>query len=202
MTFSTFLSPIIIFIAFAVYGVVHSWTASLGLKDFSRKLFGEVSERLYRIAYNIFSFITLMPILALPVLLPDMPLYRVGAPWRYLMFAGQLLGVVIAVVSVLETGAMEFAGLSQLLGIKTDSALTTRGLHRYVRHPIYTGSILFLVLSPEMSLNQAALYLAFILYFVVGAVFEERKLVQHFGQAYIDYRERTPMLLPLRWGKK
>ena len=35
---------------------------------------------------------------------------------------------------------------------------------------------------------------------IVGAIFEERKLLSEFGQAYIDYRKSTPMLVPgLGW---
>jgi protein-S-isoprenylcysteine O-methyltransferase Ste14 len=31
---------------------------------------------------------------------------------------------------------------------------------------------------------------------VIGALLEERKLVEQFGAAYEDYRRRTPMLIP------
>jgi protein-S-isoprenylcysteine O-methyltransferase Ste14 len=44
--------------------------------------------------------------------------------------------------------------------------------------------------------NLLAFNLAAALYFVIGAVFEERKLVREFGQAYVEYRQRTPMLVP------
>jgi protein-S-isoprenylcysteine O-methyltransferase Ste14 len=40
------------------------------------------------------------------------------------------------------------------------------------------------------------------IYTIVGALYEERKLVKAFGQAYEEYRKHTPMLIPgLKWGQ-
>ena len=51
-----------------------------------------------------------------------------------------------------------------------------------------------------MTGNLLALNLGITVYLVVGALYEERKLVRLFGEEYIKYRERTPMLIPgLRW---
>jgi protein-S-isoprenylcysteine O-methyltransferase Ste14 len=33
-------------------------------------------------------------------------------------------------------------------------------------------------------------------YILIGALFEERKLLREFGEAYAEYRRRTPMLIP------
>jgi protein-S-isoprenylcysteine O-methyltransferase Ste14 len=39
------------------------------------------------------------------------------------------------------------------------------------------------------------------LYIVVGAWLEEKDLVAVYGQEYLDYKQRTSMLLPLRWRR-
>lgn len=49
-----------------------------------------------------------------------------------------------------------------------------------------------------MPVNRLALNIGLSLYLVIGALYEERKLVLEFGQAYQEYRERTPMLIPWR----
>ncbi len=49
--------------AFAVWGIVHSLLASLALKDFFRKTLGDYFMRAYRLGYNIFSALSLLPIL-------------------------------------------------------------------------------------------------------------------------------------------
>jgi protein-S-isoprenylcysteine O-methyltransferase Ste14 len=89
-----------------------------------------------------------------------------------------------------------FIGLSQAMGYKSKETLTTNGLYRIIRHPLYTFSMIFLWLTPTMTQNTAMLYLAFSLYFIIGGIVEERKLVKIFGDEYRDYVEKTPMFIP------
>jgi methanethiol S-methyltransferase len=74
--------------------------------------------------------------------------------------------------------------------------MTRTGLYRYVRHPLYTCSILILWLVPVMTVNLLAFNLGATLYMTIGAFFEERKLVREFGGEYEAYRRHTPMLVP------
>jgi methanethiol S-methyltransferase len=185
-----------------LWGVVHSLTASHRAKEMFAQRFGQVfSERYYRLGYNLFSVVTFLPILALLVLLPDRFLYSIPAPWLYLTLAAQALAFIALVVGVLQTGALEFIGLRQLLDPSQPEAanLTTHGLYRYVRHPLYTAGLVFLWLTPEMTLNRLALWTVMSLYLVIGAYFEERKLLRDFGQQYADYKAKTPMLIPRFW---
>ena len=73
-----------------------------------------------------------------------------------------------------------------------------RAGQRWVRHPLYTVGLIFIWLLTEMTVNRLALNIGLSLYLVVGALYEERKLVLEFGQAYQEYREQTPMLIPWR----
>lgn len=41
--------------------------------------------------------------------------------------------------------------------------------------------------------------LAITAYLVVGSMLEERKLIANFGNAYQQYREAVPALIPLPW---
>ena len=65
-----------------------------------------------------------------------------------------------------------------------------------MRHPIYSFSFILLWLMPVMSWNLLALAIGLSLYMLIGIGFEERKLVAEFGQAYVEYRQRTRMLIP------
>jgi protein-S-isoprenylcysteine O-methyltransferase Ste14 len=65
-----------------------------------------------------------------------------------------------------------------------------------VRHPLYTAGLLFIWLIPVMTANLLALNIGLTMYLIIGALFEERKLVREFGEAYIQYRKNTPMLVP------
>lgn len=47
-----------------------------------------------------------------------------------------------------------------------------------------------------MTVNRLALLVVFMLYILIGAWFEERKLLKDFGPVYTEYKARVPMLIP------
>jgi protein-S-isoprenylcysteine O-methyltransferase Ste14 len=101
----------------------------------------------------------------------------------------------------LQTDVLSFVGLRQLVADEEKSDLVTGGLYRFVRHPLYTFSLLILWLSPAMTVNTFIVYLALTMYILIGVIFEERKLLREFGQKYSNYKSVTPMLIPgLKWG--
>ena len=194
-----FLRFVIILATCALYGLVHSWLASIQAKDLARKLLGDrIVTRYYRVVYNIFAVLSFLPILAIMASLPDRLLYRVPMPWLLLTFAIQGLAALTVLIGVLQTGLLDFAGLRQLFKLPGDRSaeLVTGGLYRYVRHPLYTAGLVFLWFAPGMSINVLALVVGLSAYLVIGALFEERKLVRQYGQVYLDYRRVTPMLIP------
>ena len=185
----------------ALWGVVHSWLASLGWMNFLRRLLGDGFMRLYRLLYNLFAVISFIPILYLMLSLPDRMLYQAPAPWNYLMRVGQLLSAVLLLVAVMQTDMLSFAGLRQVFEEEKPGQLVTGGLYRSVRHPLYAFSLLILWLSPSMSLNTFVVSAGLTLYVLIGIFFEERKLLREFGQDYADYKSSTPMLIPgMRFG--
>ena len=191
--------------AILVWGVVHSLTASLGFKEFLRRTFGDGFMRFYRFLYNVFSVVSFAPILYLMVALPTRDLYQVPSPWNYLMLAGQGLSALLLLVAVLQTDSLSFVGLRQLFEEEKPGKLIKSGFYSLVRHPLYTFGLLFLWLSPSMTVNSFIVYLSLTVYILVGAYFEERKLLREFGQEYADYKAVTPMIvprLPLRGNKR
>ena len=182
--------------AIVLWGVFHSIMASLGFKQLLQNTLGDDTMRFYRLFYNIFSAISFMPILYLMATLPNKDLYQVSSPWNYVMLAGQGISTLLLIVSVLQTDTLSFVGLRQLFSDEKNGRLVTSGLYRFVRHPLYTFGLLILWLSPNMTLNSLVFYTSLTVYILVGAYFEERKLVREFGQAYIDYKTSTPMLIP------
>ncbi|NOY97856.1 MAG: isoprenylcysteine carboxylmethyltransferase family protein [Chloroflexi bacterium] len=180
------------------WGVVHSVLASLTTKDLLRRLLGEQTMRFYRLFYNLFAAATFLPILYLMRALPDRVLYAIPAPWLYLALAGQALAVMGEVAGVLQTDAWAFAGLRQIVsGAEAEAQeLTVKGLYRWMRHPLYAFGLLFIWLTPVMTVNMLVVYIALTVYIVAGAYFEERRLLREFGDAYAEYRTVTPMFIP------
>lgn len=193
------LFPVLTISAVGVYGLVHSFLASNWFKERLRGWFGPSVDRWYRLAYNLFATLSLLPVLVLPAILPDQPLYTIAPPWLYFSVAGQLAAVIILILGLMQTGVWSFVGLRQLMKPNTEpDMMVVSGLYRYVRHPLYTAGLLFIWLSPVMTVNLLALNLGFTAYLIVGAIVEEHKLRREFGQAYARYQEKTPMLIPRR----
>jgi protein-S-isoprenylcysteine O-methyltransferase Ste14 len=152
--------------------------------------------RLYRLLYNGFAVISFLPVLYLMITLPDRMLYQVPVPFNLVMRFGQAISIFLLLVAVLQTDLLSFAGLRQIFEQKQTGPLVTSGLYRYVRHPLYTFSLLILWLSPSMTWNTFVVYAALTFYILIGIIFEERKLLREFGEEYASYRSRTPMLVP------
>jgi protein-S-isoprenylcysteine O-methyltransferase Ste14 len=179
-----------------VWGIVHSVTASLGFKESLRRTFGAGFMKFYRLLYNTFSLVSFVPILYMAAVLPTQSLYRVPTPWNYLMLAGQGLSALLLLVAVLQTDTLSFVGLRQLVEEEKPGKLVTNGFYQYMRHPLYTFGLLLLWLSPSVSVNSFVLYVSLTIYILVGAYFEEKKLLREFGKEYADYKSVTPMIIP------
>jgi protein-S-isoprenylcysteine O-methyltransferase Ste14 len=79
------------------------------------------------------------------------------------------------------------------------------GIHRYMRHPLYTGTFLAIwgawVLFPFLSLLLSNAVITG--YTLLAIRLEEEKLVAAFGDDYKAYQQRVPKLLPhWRIGRK
>jgi len=195
----------IILIAVLLYGVIHSILASLWMKAKAKHWFGALADRSFRIFYNLFAFLTLLPVLALPVLLIDMLLYAIPFPWVVITLLVQIIALAALVIGLMQTGIASFLGLRQLIqkGENEMPQLVVNGLYRWVRHPLYTAGLLFIWLMPRMTCNLLAINIGLTIYILIGALLEEKKLLREFGDAYVEYHRTTPMLIPgLRFRSK
>ena len=102
-------------------------------------------------------------------------------------------------MGIRQTGVWPFTGLEQLINPHKDAStpLVTTGLYRYVRHPLYVAGLLLIWFTPLMTRNLLFATLGLTLYLLIGAYFEERKLLREFGDIYAEYRRRTPMFIPV-----
>ena len=180
----------------ALWGIIHSLLASLGFKSFLRRALGDRFMKFYRLLYNIFAVISIAPLFYLMLVLPNQTLYQVFSPWNYLMRAGQIVSALLLLVAVLQTDVLSFVGLRQLMEEEQNGDLVTSGFYRFVRHPLYTFSLLILWFSSSMTINSFIVYVGLTVYVLIGIIFEEQKLLREFGQKYADYKSMTPMLLP------
>ena len=87
---------------------------------------------------------------------------------------------------------------SGTITLKQDHALIRRGPYRMVRHPIYTGILAALMGSAlERGLRSSLIALPLCgLGFWLKIVTEEQFMVQRFGEAYVQYKQKVKALVP------
>jgi protein-S-isoprenylcysteine O-methyltransferase Ste14 len=78
------------------------------------------------------------------------------------------------------------------------TSFATSGPYRWVRHPVYLGALLFIWSSPDVSLDRLLFSLLWTFWIWLGAWWEEKDLVDEYGNAYREYQRKVPMLIPWR----
>ena len=74
----------------------------------------------------------------------------------------------------------------------------SEGVFHIVRHPIYTGALLFYLTAilSTLSLISAAFWLLIIGFYIYISRYEEGILTETFGNDYLEYKKKTGMLFP------
>ena len=87
---------------------------------------------------------------------------------------------------------------SSTLVIRKDHKLIQHGIYKYVRHPIYFGTILVFLGIPLIltSLYGLATMALVIPLFLNRIRMEEKLLIEEFGAEYERYRETSKKLIP------
>lgn len=78
----------------------------------------------------------------------------------------------------------------------------TPALYKLVRHPIYVGWLVIFWSAPTMTVAHLVFAVVTTTYILVAIQLEERDLIRQFGKDYVDYKKRTPMLIPGLGGGK
>jgi protein-S-isoprenylcysteine O-methyltransferase Ste14 len=108
-----------------------------------------------------------------------------------------VLGVALGAATLLVRSGHHAAGHGgPTQGIICDGAF------RYVRHPLYLGSVLFYVGVAASTASLAALALTALIFAFYDSIaaWEERWLEARYGEAYRAYRSRTGRWWPRRRG--
>ncbi len=150
-----------------------------------------ISPQRYRLAYTAIAVITSLIWLAAVAHAPNPPVWRLPGAWAWAGWAVQIVGIGVFIAALRAIDGRAFLGLSA----GDPDAFVVRGIYRWMRHPMYTGAMLYLWARPQMGARDLALAAFASLYFWLGALHEERRMLAAHPD-YRRYRAEVPMFVP------
>ena len=190
------LSHVYLVVFWVLFSVLHSLLAARWWKLKMSRILGR-SFRFYRFYYSLFATISLLFLLYFLVTMESPRLFELSGFLKSMSSVGGIAGVAIMIACTKKyfsavTGIKAFAGTNSV------HPLQTEGLHSYIRHPLYFGTLLLIwslfALFPSLSNLISCCIIS--IYTFAGIRIEERKLVMEFGHSYIEYTRKVPMLIP------
>lgn len=142
-----------------------------------------------RIAEKDIAYVTVQVLLLLLYLFPivDWP-FAISNIVRDVTIVFALIGVIIFLVAMLQLNS----NLTPFPTPKVQGTLIQSGIYKYIRHPIYSGIIIFTVFYSIFSQStwRAGIGLALWILFYFKSEYEEGLLKERYKE-YAAYREKT-----------
>lgn len=174
-----------------IFAVFHSWTATQGLKQWFYNKGMQTHE--YRLLYSVVGIITTALWLWAIYQLADAPLYQVDGFMVYILYATQIVGLMVAMAAFIPIDGAVFLGLKK--AEQSNDPFIVQGVFKYVRHPMYAGFMLVLLAKPEQTEVGLHFALAVSLYFIMGSKLEEKRMLAEHPD-YADYQRKVGAFIP------
>ena len=181
-----------------LFGLQHSLMARPGFKAWWTRM---VPKPIERSTYVLFTSIilTVLYVAWQPI---------TSAAWSvetpvivYGLYTIQVLGWGLVLLSSFLINHFELFGLQQVFlhwrgRPRRSPKFRLPFLYRLIRHPLMLGFLIGFWCTPHMSVGRLLFSVAMTAYIFIGIHYEERDLVEEFGEDYQKYRKETPMLVP------
>ena len=191
---------IIDLVLMSVFAIQHSVMARQGFKQWWTKF---VPKSVERSTYVLFASLALILLFwqwrAIPTIV-----WSIANPNIAMAVLGlSIVGFLLVLSSTFLINHFELFGLHQVVNNLARREMPaprfyTPLFYKFVRHPLYLGFIIAFWAAPTMTVGHLLFAAVTTAYILVAIVFEERDLVNLFGDEYRKYRSRVPMLLPWR----
>jgi methanethiol S-methyltransferase len=193
--YSVPIEHIILAAGWILFCILHSVLASGRVKRYTSATHPHLSKY-YRFYYTLFAAITFIAVVIYELRLPSPLLLPAG--FRSFGYPVSIGGAVIMLICIRKY----FTGLTGLKALFNKEPFHTNleitGIHKYVRHPLYLGTFLFIwglfFIIPHLSVLVSNAIIT--IYTIIGIYYEEEKLVDEFGDEYRSYQEQVPRLIP------
>ena len=197
---------LLLIILWTSFCFLHSFMITPVFSNFLKKKTG-IYYRFYRMFYNLFSILILIPLVIWSYSIMEKPFFTWHGyllPVRYLML---LCGFWIFYAGSRHYSMRTFLGINQIRegvnhGLMNRSGMINNGgIMGIVRHPFYSGSFL-LIWVGNLDTTRLIVNSILSIYLVVGTLLEEQKLLLEFGEIYRNYQKEVSMLFPWKYIKK
>lgn len=120
---------------------------------------------------------------------------------NWLRWVGVLLGVIADGLAYWIFSSLG-NNVSPTVATRTNHTLVNKGPYRWVRHPLYAMGMIAIPGYALLAENWFILLMSLLGFIVllIRIPKEENKLVEKFGESYIEYRKSTGMFLPKIFG--
>ncbi len=181
-----------------LFGVQHTVMAREGFKKWWTRLVPHSVER------STYVLLTSLILILLYYAWRPMPalVWQVDEPvWRMVLTVAFFLGFGLVLLTTFLINHFELFGLMQVWYRSRNKPMPkpvfrTPFLYKMVRHPLYLGFMIAFWATPTMTAGHLVFAAVWTIYIFVALGYEERDLVRHFGQRYLDYMARVPMIIP------
>ncbi|WP_020404887.1 methyltransferase family protein [Gracilimonas tropica] len=114
---------------------------------------------------------------------------------------GMMISMIVGYALLFIGFGIFIQGWRQLYRAKEEGRLAKDGLYGLVRHPQYTG--LFIGLFGEGVIHwptifSVGLFPVIVIAYVLLAKREEKKVIEEFGEEYLEYKRKVPAFLPIK----
>jgi protein-S-isoprenylcysteine O-methyltransferase Ste14 len=121
--------------------------------------------------------------------------------WYTVLLGLFLLGYLLVLVTTFLINHFELFGLMQVWyrfqgKDLPEPKFVTPVFYKSIRHPLYLGWITFFWATPIMTAGHLLFAAIWTIYIFIAVGYEERDMVQLFGDRYRDYMAKVPMIIP------
>jgi methanethiol S-methyltransferase len=176
---------------FSAFALHHSAFARSRFKDWMRRTASPILER------SIYTWMASALFIAVCALWQPVPgdAYSLDHPWRWLGRAAQAAGLILTFLGARALDPLDLAGVRAVLvsqgAPQPPLRLVTSGVFTIVRHPLYFGWTLLVFGAPHMTATRLVFAVVSTAYLALAIPWEERGLVNTFGNDYAVYRKQV-----------
>ncbi len=198
--------PLAAALAWSGWCALHSLLIDSPLARGLRRLLGR-RQAAYRLLYNLLSLLSVVVLFGWQRTLPASTVLVLPAwslPLRLALVAAALY---LFIAGCRAHDCRTVLGLAQIETARrglhpSEPQLSTTGILHHVRHPWYAAGLALLWSFGSYTDVELAVHAVLTVYFIVGSLLEERRLLAQFGDRYRRYQQAVPMLVPRPWRSR